>query len=131
MDELTAKQKDAIREGIKSEGFPQFIVDAVRLKEYTSQGGNRVFTLILDFTSNVAINDDPSAYNPLEPFVHIGRKFAKDLQVQMARLLPECRIENKVIMDIKEYDNLRCRALSCPFPPMFDSEFGRNFGTKP
>ncbi len=56
--ELTTKQKDAIREGIKSEGFPQFIVDAIRLKEYQSQGGDQVITLYLDFSANVAIDDD-------------------------------------------------------------------------
>jgi hypothetical protein len=91
--ELTPKQKDAIREGIKSEGFPQFIVDALRIREYESQDNTRVFTLTLDFNSNVALTDEIDAYNPLDQFSFIGRRFAKDLQVQMARLLPECRIE--------------------------------------
>ena len=54
--ELTQKQKDAIREGIKSEGFPQFIVEAVRICEYESQSKSHVFTLTLDFNSNVVMD---------------------------------------------------------------------------
>ncbi len=129
-EELTTKQKDAIREGIKSEGFPPFIVDAVRFREYKSQGGSKVVTLILDFNACIAIDEDFKVYNPVDQFFYLGRRFAKDLQVQMARLLPECRIEDKVIMHVKEYDNLRRRALSCPPSPMYDSDFGRQFGTK-
>jgi hypothetical protein len=129
--ELTVQQKDSIREGIKSEGFPQFIVDALRIREYESQDKTHVFTLTLDFNSNVALSEELDAYNPLDQLAYIGRRFAKDLQVQMARLLPECRIEDKVIMNVKEYDNLRQRALSCPASPIFDSEFGRQFGTHP
>ena len=129
--ELTSKQKDAIREGIKSEGFPQFIVDAIRFREYESQDKSRVFTMTLDFNVTTAMSAENDAYNPLDPFAYLGRKFAKDLQVQMARLLPECRIEDKVIMHVKEYDQLRQRTLSCPSSPMFDSEFGRQFGTHP
>jgi len=129
--ELTSKQKDAIREGIKSEGFPKFIVDAIRFREYESQDKSHVFTMTLDFNATTTMSKENDAYNPLDPFVYLGRKFGKDLQVQMARLLPECRIENKVIMPIKEYDQLRRRALSCPSSPMYDSEFGRQFGTHP
>jgi len=130
-EELTTKQKDSIREGIKSEGFPQFIIDALRIREYESQDKTHVFTLTLDFNSNVALTEELDVYNPLDQFVYIGRRFAKDLQVQMARLLPEGRIEDKVILYVKDYDNLRHRALSNPAPPMFDSEFGRQFGTHP
>ncbi len=112
--ELTMQQKDAIREGIKSEGFPQFIVDTLLIREYESQDMTMVLTLTLDFNSNIALTDESSDYNPLDRFAYIGRRFAKDLQVQMARLLPEGRIEDKVIMHVKEYDNLRRRALSNP-----------------
>jgi len=129
--ELTPKQKDAIREGIKSVGFPQFIIDVVRIREYESQSGEHVFTLTLDFNCNAVMDNGEDNYNPLDPFVYIGRKFGKDLQTQMARMLPETRIEDKVIMDAKEYDQLRRRALSRPFSPMYDSEFGRQFGTHP
>ncbi len=129
--ELTMNQRDSIREGIKSEGFPQFIVDALRIREYESQDKTLVFTFTLAFNSNFALTDETSDYNPLDRFACVGRQFAKDLQVQMVRLLPECCIEDKVIMCVKEYDNLRRRALSCPASPMFDSEFGRQFGTHP
>ncbi len=130
-EELTTKQKDAILQGIKNEGFPQFIVEGVRIREYESQSKTHVFTLTLEFKTNVAMNDDVDAYNPVDQYMYIGRRFAKDLQVQMVRLLPECRIEDKIIMHIKEYDNLRRRALEHPTSLMFDSEFGRQFGTHP
>ena len=98
----------AIRSGISLEGFGQYNTDAVKIRERTDiRSGHKVFRLSLEFTQEAVMDEATEAYSNIDQLVYLGRRFAKEFQLKMSHLMPCCRIGNKVIMSVKEYETLR------------------------
>ena len=124
---VNSEEYEAIRTGVKAEGFSDNEANAIKAKCYGTQSGGRVITLELCFNQSIALNEEVSAPSLIDQFVYAGRKFAIEFQLKAARLLPCIRIENKVILSVKDYENLRLAASRyIPDTPK-DSDFGRQF----
>ena len=102
--------EDAIRAGMVTEGFSEHDASCVGIRERCGVTNSRVFRLTLEFNEETAL-DYLESITHVDNFIYLGRKFAKDLQVMLSRLLPNIRIGDKVIMSVKEYEELRGQAM--------------------
>jgi len=102
--------EDAIRAGMVTEGFSEYDASCVGIKERYGVMNSRVFRLTLEFNEETAL-DYLESITHVDNYIYLGRKFAKDLQVMLSRLLPNNRIGDKVIMSVREYEELRRQAM--------------------
>ena len=110
-ERLTCNEEDAIRAGMKTEGFSDYETNSIKTRYYESQSGNRVIELELTFNQSIALFGEAEEYSPIDQYVYVGRRFAKYLQLYCSRFMPNCRIGDKIIMSVTEYEDLRKRML--------------------
>lgn len=114
---LVSKLDDnAIRSGIESEGFTKYDASCISIRERAGVFGSRVFNISLTFNHSIALDHKGEAYSDVDQLVYVGRKYAKELQLFMSRLLPNIRIGDKVILSIQEYKDLRKSRLLGQYP---------------
>ena len=99
----------AIRAGIEQEGFSKYDAECVGIRERVGVMNSRVFRLKMEFTQEIAL-DYLESLTKVDQFIYMGRRFAKDFQLKVSRLLPNIRIGDKVIMSVEEYEELRRQA---------------------
>ena len=128
------KEKQVIRAGLLAGGLSEYLCQAVILSDYETQEGGHAFTINLNFGGSFALSPNVPAINRHDALGLLAKDFARDFQVKLLSEIPLGIIGDKVILTQKAYMKLRKLASMSPmssYNQVYDSEFGRQFGTHP
>ena len=128
------KEKQVIRAGLLAGGLSEYLCQAVILSDYETQGGGHAFTIELNFGGSFALSPDVPAINRHDALNILAKDFARDFQVKLLSEIPLGYVGNKVILTQEAYIRLRRLASTSrvgSYGQVYDSEFGRQFGTHP
>jgi len=126
------KEKEVIRAGLLEGGLSEYLCQVATLSDYKTREGGCAFTVRLDFSGSFALSPDEPMINRHGALNLLARKFAHDFQVKLLAEIPLGVVGDKVILTQEAYIRLRRLAsTSREGDSVYDSEFGRQFGTHP